>query len=102
MAAAGTEAVLLSQLLTLKNALDSDIAEKQDALPSGGTSGQVLTSDGSGGFEWTTPSEGTIYTGTSPIVVSGSVISVNSAGQGTSGVVSFATDSDFATYMGIS
>lgn len=101
MPATGTEAVLLSQLLTLKNSIDTDIDAKQDALPTG-TSGQVLTSNGSSGVSWTTLAEATTYEGTLPIVVSGANISVNTASQGSSGVVEFATDSDFATYMGIS
>ena len=45
---------------------------------------------------------GKTYTGTAPINVSGTAISVAEAGDGTLGVVQFASDTDFNAYMGIS
>lgn len=94
MAADGTEAVKLSQFKT-------SMATKVDTPAEPGTSGQVLSTDGEGNNTWITPSEGTVYQGTAPINVSGSQISVATAGDGSLGVVKFASDADFNAYMGI-
>ena len=102
MAATGNEAVILKQLKTAVDKIKEWVGAKLDAPTTEGTSGQVLTSDGAGGLTWSTPAEGTVYTGTSPIAVEGSVISIAEAGEGTQGTVSFASDEDFADYLGIS
>ena len=79
--------------------------EKLDVPATEGTAGQVLTTDGAGTYTWTTVSSGdggVTYTGTAPIAVSGSFISIAEAGEGSQGTVAFASDSDFAAFMGVS
>lgn len=99
MSATGNEAVKLSQLKTYKGTVDTALDEKLASPSSEGTSGQILSWNGEA-TEWIdAPEGGTEYTGTAPIQVSGNAISVREAGDGTSGVVSFASDEDFTTYM---
>lgn len=131
MAATGTEAVQLSQLKTYADSVDTKINAKQDALtlpltianggtgstsaatartalgavaaPSGdGTSGQFLQTNGDGTTAWATVSQGTTYTGSNGITVSGSTISGVTAAADTVGVVSFASNLDFEAYMELS
>lgn len=101
MAATGNEVVILSQLKTLYDNVITRIREKLTTPTTEGSAGDVLTTDGAGTYSWTTPSTGTVYEGTPPIVVTGSNISVNSATETSEGVVSFASDSDFSEYMGL-
>lgn len=60
-------------------------------IPTGAAAGKVLTSDANGVGSWVTPATGggggTTYTGTAPILVSGSVISINDATSTTSGAI---------------
>lgn len=102
MAATGSEAISLAQLLLYKNAVDTALDAKMSAPSSTGTSGQVLTTDGAGTYSWTTVSAGTTYTGSNGVDVTGSVIIGIDAAAGTKGVVEFATDTDFNEYMGLS
>ena len=77
MPATGTEAVSLERLKSVLDYTD----DKYLAAPSEeGTAGQVIISDGSGGTSWTSIETGATYTGTSPISVSGSVISHEESG----------------------
>lgn len=75
------------------------LSGKLDAPASGGFVGQVLVWNGST-TEWQTISTGATYTGSNGISVSGTVISGVDAGEGTKGVVEFATSEDFNSYMG--
>lgn len=102
MAATGNEAVKLSQLKTYADSVTEDLNAKLDAPASEGTSGQFLRTDGAGTYTWATVSAGTTYTGTAPISVSGSIISIAEAGDGTQGTVEFASDADFLEYMELS
>lgn len=111
MPATGNEATRLSQLKTwwdtVYTTITAAIAAKLTAPTTPGTNGQVLSTDGENAVwidapEGGTAYTGTAYTGTAPVNVSGTTISVAEAGAGTLGVVSFASDDDFKTYMGIS
>lgn len=62
----------------------------------------MLSNNGTQNVWIDAPSGGKTYTGTSSINVSGTTISVAEAGDGTLGVVQFASDTDFKAYMGIS
>lgn len=102
MAATGNETIKLSQLKTwwtsVYSTITSAIAAKLDKPGTDGAAGQVLTWNGTT-TAWTTVETGETYTGTAPINVSGTTISVADAGDGTKGVVMFASDSDFTAYM---
>ena len=67
----------------------TDVSGKLDAPSTAGTSGQVLTSDGSGGQSWQTPAAGTVtdvqVNGTS--VTSGGVANIPVASASTFGIV---------------
>lgn len=102
MAATGSEVAILSQIKSLYDNVVTKIAAKLSAPESEGSAGDVLTTDGAGTYTWTTPAAGTVYTGTAPIQVTDSVISVDSAGVGAEGVVSFVSNEDFNEYMGLS
>jgi len=101
----GTFSVRSDALLILKNAnttiggsltINGNGTGTSLALPiSRGTSGYVLTTDGSGGANWTAPSGGTVtgVTGTAPIVSSGGaapVISISEATTSSAGSMSAA------------
>lgn len=106
MPATGNEATRLSQLKswwdTTIASINASIATKLDKPSTAATAGQVLSNNGTNNVWIDAPSGGETYTGTSPINVSGTVISVAEAGEGTLGVVQFASDTDFKAYMGIS
>ena len=106
MPATGNEATRLSQLKswwdTTIASINASIATKLDKPSTAATAGQVLSNNGTQNVWIDAPSGGKTYTGTSPIDVSGTVISVAEAGEGTLGVVQFASDTDFKAYMGIS
>lgn len=106
MPATGNEATRLSQLKswwdTTIATINASIATKLDKPSTAATSGQVLSNNGTQNVWIDAPSGGKTYTGTAPIDVSGTVISVAEAGEGTLGVVQFASDADFKSYMGIS
>lgn len=105
MPATGNEATRLSQLKswwdTTIATINANIATKLDKPSTAATAGQVLSNNGTNNV-WIDAPSGTNYTGTSPIDVSGTVISIAEAGEGTLGVVQFASDADFKSYMGIS
>lgn len=105
MPATGNEATRLSQLKSWWDAtiatINASIASKLDKPSTAATAGQVLSNNGTNNV-WIDAPDGKTYTGTSPIDVSGTVISVAEAGEGTLGVVQFASDADFKSYMGIS
>lgn len=106
MPATGNEATRLSQLKSWWDAtiatINASIATKLDKPSTAATAGQVLSNNGTQNVWIDAPSGGKTYTGTAPIDVSGTVISVAEAGEGTLGVVQFASDTDFKAYMGIS
>lgn len=106
MPATGNEATRLSQLKswwdTTIATINASIATKLDKPGTAATAGQVLSNNGTQNVWIDAPSGGKTYTGTAPIDVSGTVISVAEAGEGTLGVVQFASDTDFKAYMGIS
>ena len=103
MPATGNEATRLSQLKTWWDTVHTTItASKLTAPTTPGTNGQVLSTDGENAVWIDAPEGGTAYTGTAPVNVSGTTISVAEAGAGTLGVVQFASDDDFKTYMGVS
>ncbi len=106
MPATGNEATRLSQLKswwdTTIATINASIATKLDKPSTAATAGQVLSNNGTQNVWIDAPSGGKTYTGTAPIDVSGTVISVAEAGEGTLGVVQFASDADFKSYMGIS
>lgn len=89
MAATGQEAVALEQLRTLNVAVSGKIDKKIDSPASAGTAGQVLSTNGTA-TEWMTLPEGTAYTGTAPITVSGSAIGISAATTGAAGSMSAA------------
>lgn len=106
MPATGNEATRLSQLkswwdTTIAN-INASINNKLDKPGTAATAGQVLSNNGTQNVWIDAPSGGDAYTGTAPIDVSGTVISVAEAGEGTLGVVQFASDADFNDYMGVS
>lgn len=105
MPATGNEATRLSQLKSwwdaTKATINASIAAKLDKPSTAATAGQVLSNNGTANV-WIDAPSGTAYTGTAPINVSGTAISVAEAGDGTLGVVQFASDTDFNAYMGIS
>lgn len=106
MPATGNEATRLSQLKSWWDAtiatINASIATKLDKPSTAATAGQVLSNNGTQNVWIDAPGGGKTYTGTAPIDVSGTVISVAEAGEGTLGVVQFASDADFKAYMGIS
>lgn len=106
MPATGNEATRLSQLKswwdTTIATINASIANKLDKPGTAATAGQVLSNNGTQNVWIDAPSGGKTYTGTAPINVSGTAISVAEAGEGTLGVVQFASDADFKAYMGIS
>lgn len=106
MPATGNEATRLSQLKSWWDAtiatINASIATKLDKPSTAATAGQVLSNNGTQNVWIDAPGGGTNYTGTAPINVSGTTISVSEAGEGTLGVVQFASDTDFKAYMGIS
>lgn len=106
MPATGNEATRLSQLKSWWDAtiatINASIATKLDKPSTAATAGQVLSNNGTQNVWIDAPGGGKTYTGTAPINVSGTVISVAEAGEGTLGVVQFASDADFKAYMGIS
>lgn len=106
MPATGNEGTRLSQLKswwdTTIATINSNIATKLDKPSTAATAGQVLSNNGTQNVWIDAPSGGETYTGTSPINVSGTTISVAEAGDGTLGVVRFASDADFNAYMGVS
>ena len=114
MAATGNEATRLSQLKswwdTTIATINASINNKLDKPGTAATAGQVLSNNGTQNVWIDAPSGGETYTGTAPINVSGTApinvsgttISVAEAGEGTLGVVRFASDTDFKAYMGIS
>ena len=102
MAATGNEVAILSQIKSLYENVVTKIAAKLTTPATEGNAGDVLTTDGAGTYTWTTPAAGTVYTATAPIEINDSVISVATAGVGAEGVVSFVSDEDFASYMGLS
>lgn len=102
MAATGNEAVRLSQLKTYADSVSSALSSKLDAPASEGTAGQVLTTDGDGTYTWTTVSSSASYTASNGITISGTNIQGVDADEGVVGVVSFASATDFAEYMGLS
>ena len=87
MAATGTESVSLEQLRTWSIEVDGKIENKVTEPSTSPTAGQVLSYNGESNV-WVTPSEGTVYTGTAPIVVEGSVISATEATQSAAGTMS--------------
>lgn len=106
MPATGNEATRLSQLKSWWDAtiatINASINNKLDKPSTAATAGQVLSNNGTQNVWIDAPSGGDTYTGTAPIDVSGTVISVAEAGEGTLGVVQFASDADFRAYMGMS
>ena len=62
----------------------------------------MLSNNGTQNVWIDAPGGGAEYNGTAPINVSGTTISVAEAGEGTLGVVQFASDTDFNAYMGMS
>lgn len=102
MAATGTEAVQLKQLKHYADSVDEKLNGKVAKPSSEGTSGQYLQTNGDGTTTWATVSTGPTYTGTAPISVSGSTISVADAAANTKGVVTFVNDDDFMAFMGLS
>lgn len=106
MPATGNEATRLSQLKswwdTTIATINASINNKLDKPSTAATAGQVLSNNGTQNVWVDAPSGGETYTVTAPINVSGTTISVAEAGEGTLGVVQFASDSDFKAYMGIS
>lgn len=106
MPATGNEATRLSQLKswwdTTIAAINASINNKLDKPGTAATAGQVLSNNGTQNVWIDAPSGGAEYNGTAPINVSGTTISVSQAGDGTLGVVQFASDTDFNAYMGIS
>ena len=106
MPATGNEATRLSQLKSWWDAtlpkINLSINSKLDKPSAAATAGQVLSNNGTQNVWIDAPSGGDAYTGTAPINVSGTAISVAEAGEGTLGVVQFASDTDFNAYMGIS
>ena len=106
MPATGNEATRLSQLKswwdTTIATINASIATKLDKPSTAATAGQVLSNNGTNNVWIDAPGGGKTYTGTAPIDVSGTVISAAEAGEGTLGVVQFASDTDFKSYMGIS
>ena len=106
MPATGNEATRLSQLKswwdTTIATINASINNKLDKPGTAATAGQVLSNNGTQNVWIDAPSGGKTYTGTAPINVSGTAISVAEAGEGTLGVVQFASDADFKSYMGIS
>ena len=106
MPATGNEATRLSQLKswwdTTIATINASINNKLDKPGTAATAGQVLSNNGTQNVWIDAPSGGKTYTGTAPINVSGTTISVAEAGEGTLGVVQFASDADFKAYMGIS
>lgn len=106
MPATGNEATRLSQLKswwdTTIATINASIATKLDKPGTAATAGQVLSNNGTQNVWIDAPSGGKTCTGTAPINVSGAAISVAEAGDGTLGVVQFASDTDFKAYMGIS
>lgn len=105
MTATGNEATRISQLKSWWDAtqpkINMSINSKLDKPGTAATAGQVLSNNGTKNVWIDAPSGGDTYTGTAPINVSGTVISVAEAGDGTLGVVQFASDTDFNAYMGI-
>lgn len=105
MPATGNEATRLSQLKswwdTTIATINASIATKLDKPSTAATAGQVLSNNGTQNVWIDAPSGGDAYTGTAPINVSGTAISIAEAGEGTLGVVQFASDTDFKAYMGI-
>lgn len=105
MPATGNEATRLSQLKSWWDktiaTINASINNKLDKPGTAATAGQVLSNNGTQNV-WIDAPSGTAYTGTAPINVSGTAISVAEAGDGTLGVVQFASDTDFNAYMGIS
>lgn len=99
MPATGNEATRLSQLKSWWDAtiatINASIATKLDKPSTAATAGQVLSNNGTRNVWIDAPGGGTTYTGTAPI-------NVAEAGEGTLGVVQFASDADFKAYMGIS
>lgn len=106
MPATGNEATRLSQLKswwdTTIATINASINNKLDKPGTAATAGQVLSNNGTQNVWIDAPSGGGDYSGTAPINVSGNTISVAEAGDGTLGVVQFASDTDFNAYMGIS
>lgn len=106
MPATGKEATRLSQLKSWWDAtiatINESFATKLDKPSTAATAGQVLSNNGTQNVWIDAPSGGKTYTGTAPIDVSGTTISVAEAEDGTLGVVQFASDADFKAYMGIS
>lgn len=97
----GTGATSASAALAaLGGATTAQVNAKLNAPSTSGTAGQVLGWNGTA-TEWISVSQGTVYSGSNGINVSGSVISGVNAAAGTVGVVSFASDSDFNTYLGL-
>ena len=96
MAANATDAVSNGNLRDL---YDNVIVKKVDSPAVAGTAGQVLAWNGTATV-WQTVSTGEAYEGVAPINVSGNQISAAAAGEGTPGVVKFATLADFRTFMG--
>ena len=89
MAATGQEAVALEQLRTWGVAVSGEIDKKVDSPATSGTAGQVLSTNGTT-TEWITLPEGTAYTGTAPIQVEGSAISIAAATTSAAGSMSAA------------
>ena len=89
MAANGNEAVSLSQLKALSDSIGAEVDGKVASPASAGTAGQVLSTNGTA-TEWITLPEGTVYTGTAPITVSGSAIGITAASTGAAGSMSAA------------
>lgn len=106
MPATGNEATRLSQLKswwdTTIATINASINNKLDKPGTAATAGQVLSNNGTQNVWIDAPGGGAEYEGTAPINVSGTTISVAQAGDGTLGVVQFASDTDFNAYMGIS
>ena len=89
MAANGNEAVSLSQLKALSDSIGAEVDGKVASPASAGTAGQVLSTNGTA-TEWIDLPEGTVYTGTAPITVSGSAIGITAASTGAAGSMSAA------------
>lgn len=91
MPATGNEATRLSQLKswwdTTIATINASINNKLDKPGTAATAGQVLSNNGTQNVWIDAPGGGT---------------SVSEAGEGTLGVVQFASDADFNAYMGIS
>ena len=105
MPATGNEATRLSQLKswwdTTIATINVSINSKLDKPGTAATAGLVLSYNCSQNV-WIDARRGPASTGNAPINVSGTAISVAEAGEGTLGVVQFASDTDFKAYMGIS